>query len=191
MPESKPRRVIQVVDYDAAWPRLFEQLREHIWPHVQDVALAIEHVGSTAVPGLAAKPIIDLDVIIPARETLPAVIERLAELGYVREGNLGFADRDAFAPPPDAFAHHLYVCPRGTLALRNHLAVRDYLRAHPQDAAAYGALKKQLAERFTDDIKRYIAGKDAFVLSVLAKCSFSEQELDQFRGAGRAEADGP
>src|SRR5262245_51865013 len=101
------------------------------------VAVTIEHVGSTAVPGLAAKPIIDMDVVIRSRSDLPAVITRLATLGYQHQGDLGIPDREAFRPPPGLPPHHLYVCLAGCAALRNHITLRDHLRSHPADAATY------------------------------------------------------
>ena len=77
-----------VVDYDEEWPRRFEKLRARIWPVVPDVAIRIEHVGSTSVPGLAAKPIIDMTVVVGGRTDVPLTITRLATLGYRHRGNL-------------------------------------------------------------------------------------------------------
>jgi len=152
-------RTIVVVDYDPAWPAAFERLRAAIWPGVRDAAEAIEHVGSTAVPGLAAKPIIDLDIVVRSGAEVPAAIARLAMLGYAHRGNLGIEGREAFDGAPGPHAHHLYVCPRDSAALANHVAVRDYLRAHPDAAREYGQLKKALATRFPHDIEAYAGGK--------------------------------
>ena len=160
-------RAIVVVDYDPSWPLTFASLRAPVWEAVRDVAITVEHVGSTAVPGLAAKPIIDIDVIVPTRAEIPAVIDRLAAIGYVHQGNLGIEDREAFKSAAGLPAHHLYVCVRGSAALTNHLALRDYLRGHPDRAVAYGQLKKQLAAEFPTDIDRYVAGKTDFVLAAL------------------------
>ena len=158
-----------VVDYDPAWPQLFEQLRDRVVAALGDLVVAVEHVGSTAVPGLPAKPIIDLDVVIPAIADLPAAIERLATLGYVHRGDLGIPGREAFSRPPDTPPHHLYVCARDSAELRRHLLFRDYLRAHPEDARAYGALKRQLAARFRDDREAYTEAKTAFVADILRR----------------------
>jgi GrpB-like predicted nucleotidyltransferase (UPF0157 family) len=76
-------QTVIVEDYDPAWPRDFEMVRQRIWPDVADVALRIEHVGSTSVPGLAAKPIIDMTIVVASRNDVPKTIERLASLGYV------------------------------------------------------------------------------------------------------------
>jgi GrpB-like predicted nucleotidyltransferase (UPF0157 family) len=167
---------IVVVDPDPAWPRVFETLRETIWPAVSDVALAIEHVGSTAVPGLAAKPIVDIDVVVPAGRA-PLAIARLVDVGYVHKGDLGVPGREAFGQPPGTPRHHLYVCEVGNTALANHLAVRDRLRADPAAARAYGELKRRLATQFADDVDAYVEGKTAFILDLLRAAGFAERDL--------------
>jgi GrpB-like predicted nucleotidyltransferase (UPF0157 family) len=172
--QTKP---VYVVEYDPEWPRIFDQLTQPIWRNVRDVAIAVEHVGSTSVPGLAAKPVIDIDIVIATRSDLPLVVERLAAVGYQHRGNLGVEDRDAFRAPEHLPAHHLYVCVQNCVALRNHIAVRDYLRSHPSEAAAYSELKRRLAEEFRNDRERYMKGKTRFILSVLERCRLSAEEL--------------
>lgn len=105
-------RAIVVVDYDPDWPEVFERLRSRIRPVVSDFALSIEHVGSTSVPGLAAKPIIDIAVVVPTKVDIPISIESLATLSYTHRGDLGIEGREAFAVPGGLPAHRLYVCPR-------------------------------------------------------------------------------
>ncbi|MGH8189084.1 MAG: GrpB family protein [Steroidobacteraceae bacterium] len=178
--------IVSVVDYDVAWPAAFTQLSGRIWKAVEDVALSIEHVGSTAVPGLAAKPVIDMDIVVRSTSATPTVIERLAALGYVHRGNLGIEGREAFERPPGSPAHHLYACVSGSVALRNHLHVRDWLRAHPHMAAEYGALKKELAARFRDDIDGYAAGKTAFLLEVSRAAGFPPDELAAIAAANQS-----
>src|SRR5262245_8084049 len=104
---------VVVVDYDRAWPEMFAALRAWLWPVVGDLASSIEHIGSTSVPGLAAKPIIDFDIVVPSAERVPAVIERLAGLGYRHRGDLGVPGREAFYRPRSTLAHQLYVCVAG------------------------------------------------------------------------------
>lgn len=170
-------RHVVVVDYDPAWPAAFEELRERMWPEICDVADSIEHVGSTAVPGLAAKPIVDLTIVVPTADAMGTVITRLASLGYQHQGDLGVPGREAFANSPGGPAHHLYAAIRGNLGLRNHLAIRDHLRAHPECARAYGELKKELAARFPDDIDAYIEGKSNFLQDILVQAGLTEAEL--------------
>jgi len=168
--------MIVVVDYDPVWPRLFETLQAPIWDAVADVAIAIEHVGSTAVPGLAAKPVVDMDVVVPP-DQVAAAIARLARLGYEHKGDLGVPGREAFRYPVGMPRHHVYVCPTGTLALANHLAIRDALRADPSAARAYGALKKRLAVACADDVDAYVAAKTGFLLDLLQRAGFADRDL--------------
>lgn len=172
---------ITVVDYDPSWPESFERLRASIWPCIRDVATSIEHVGSTSVIGLAAKPVIDMTIVVPTPSAMGTVVERLATIGYRHRGNLGVPGREAFDRPQGMPDHHLYACVAGNDGLRNHLALRDYLRGNPSAARAYGTLKKQLAARFADDIDGYIDGKTEFILEILARADFSPDQLSGIR----------
>ena len=172
---------VQVVEYNPEWPEIFERIRSYVWPAVSEIALTIEHVGSTSVPGLKAKPVIDACIVVASREDLAACIERLARIGYVHRGNLGVPDREAFRRPDQLPRHHLYLSPRDSLSLRNHLGFRDFLRAHPEAAQAYGELKAALARQYPADIDRYIVGKTDFVLQVLGKIGLSDNELAEIR----------
>ena len=162
---------IQVVDYDPAWPDTFRQIRDVVAPVVAHLPASVEHVGSTAVPGLPAKPVIDVDVVVPAGGVQDA-IAGLATLGYVHRGDLGIPGREAFRAPAGMPRHHLYVCPEGSPALANHLRVRDHLRRHPAEARAYGELKRRLAARFPDDVDAYVEGKTVFLLDILRREGF-------------------
>lgn len=152
-----------ILDYDPIWPDLFQCLRKRIADALDGMAAAIEHVGSTAVPDLAAKPIIDIDVLLASETMLPASIDRLASLGYVHQGTLGVPEREAFLAPANDPPHHLYVCPPCSAEFRRHMAFRDYLRAHPKEAKIYGSLKIALAERFREDRSAYNAAKGDLV----------------------------
>ena len=160
---------VVIVGYDPAWPGRYEVLRARLAEALGELAAAIEHLGSTAVPGLAAKPVIDLDVVLRSSADLPAAIERLAGLGYVHEGDLGIPGREAFATPPGygRHDHHLYVCAPDWPGHGDQIAFRDYLRGHDEAAQAYAALKRSLAARFRDDRRAYTDGKAAFVRQVL------------------------
>jgi GrpB-like predicted nucleotidyltransferase (UPF0157 family) len=166
-----------VVDYDEGWPRQFEALAEGIWPALRDVARSIEHIGSTSVPGLAAKPVIDMSIVVRSSTDIPTVVGRLAVLGYRHRGNLGIEDREVFHQPPDLPRHHLYACPEGTIGLLNPLALRDYLRANAHAARRYAELKKRLAQDYADDVEGYTVAKTDFILSILRQAGFSEDQL--------------
>lgn len=179
MPRKHP---IQVVDYDPTWPESFGLLCAKIWPAVRDVADTIEHVGSTSVVGLAAKPIIDMTIVLGDASKMSDVITRLTDLGYEHRGDQGVPGREAFRKPDATPAHNLYACVTGNLGLRNHLAIRDHLRRHPEDVQAYGDLKKQLAERFPRDIEAYVDGKTDLLVGILEKADFTREEIDEIRG---------
>ena len=170
-------RPILVTDYDPAWPVTFEKLRKKIWPAVKGFAKSIEHVGSTAVPGLAAKPIIDMTIIVSSPAHTTRAVKGLASLKYEHLGDLGIQGREAFRHPKGQPDHNLYVCLEGSLALVNHLAVRDYLRAHPEVVQRYGALKRRLAREFPHDINRYVEGKTDLLAGVLRQVGLSRDQL--------------
>jgi GrpB-like predicted nucleotidyltransferase (UPF0157 family) len=156
-----------VADYDERWPAYFEELAQPVRAALADIGAEIEHVGSTSVPGLAAKPIVDVDVVVASTEDVPAAIERLRSLGYVYQGDKGIEGREAFMWPPGSRRHHLYVVVRGSPPHVDHVEFRDYLRDHPEAARDYGALKKELAERHGDDPLAYGEAKTEFVTGVL------------------------
>lgn len=167
---------IIVQDYQPHWAEDFQAIRAVLWPDIKHLANAMEHVGSTSVVGLAAKPIIDIDIIIEDLSTQADVIAILAQHGYKHRGDLGIEGRQAFAHQHD-IAHNLYVCLQGCAALNNHLRLRDHLRTHSTDCKAYGALKKQLAVQHAEDIDAYVEGKTDFILSILRQYEVDEQTL--------------
>lgn len=172
-----------VVDYDPEWPRAYGTLRDQVWPIVSDLALRIEHVGSTSVPGLASKPIIDMSIVVACSSQIAGAVERLSGIGYEHQGELGIEGREAFKSPSGPIRHHLYLCPEGSLGLDNQLAVRDYLRAHPDMVQAYGDLKERLAMQFPHDMDQYVAGKSDLIQGILRAQGFSDDRLSRIAGA--------
>jgi GrpB-like predicted nucleotidyltransferase (UPF0157 family) len=171
---------VVVVAYDDRWPQWFEAIRARIAPVLDGVAISIEHVGSTSVAGLAAKPIVDIDVVAERRQVSKA-IERLGSIGYRHQGDLGVPDREAFRHDCE-IAHNLYVCAAESTGLRNHLVLRGALRADSALAQEYGKLKRHLAAQYPDDIDAYVRGKTAFIVRVLAASgAFSDDELRAIR----------
>jgi GrpB-like predicted nucleotidyltransferase (UPF0157 family) len=159
-------------EYDPIWPDRFAAIAATVQRALGNVVLRIEHIGSTAVPGLAAKPVIDLDVVVSGTD-IPEAIKRLADLGYVHEGNLGVPGREAFRSSAGEDQHHLYVLVEGARELKRHLAFRDALRADPVLRAAYSTLKRALAAQHADDRVAYSRGKTDFVLATLAAGGFA------------------
>ena len=160
-----------VVPYNPSWPRSFDAIRDRLAPVLRDISARIEHIGSTAVPGLAAKPIIDVDVVVGVNAEVATVIERLERIGYIHEGDLGVPGREALAEGegPSALAyHHLYVVVNGTKAHQDHVLFRDFLRTHREAATAYGTRKLELAHLLTPDASdEYLRGKADLVERIL------------------------
>jgi GrpB-like predicted nucleotidyltransferase (UPF0157 family) len=156
-----------VTTYDPQWPVLFRELRDRVDAALADVAHVTEHVGSTAVPGLDAKPIIDLDVAVSDNAAMGAAVTALAAAGWQHQGDLGITGREAFLPPPDAVYHHLYAVVAGSQPYRDHIDLRDFLRTHPVQAARYADLKHRLAVLLETDRSAYSDGKAAMIGDLL------------------------
>jgi GrpB-like predicted nucleotidyltransferase (UPF0157 family) len=169
--------VILVVEYDPVWPVRFERLRQEYAAAMAAAGVpvvAIEHVGSTAVPGLAAKPVIDCDIVV-AGQHVAAASQVLARLGFRPLGELGIPLRWAFEEPERLAATNTYVVVQGSLSLRNHLAVRDILRGDPDLREQYAAVKRQVGARVAN-IDEYGRGKNAMVQRILAAAGLTEAE---------------
>jgi GrpB-like predicted nucleotidyltransferase (UPF0157 family)/quercetin dioxygenase-like cupin family protein len=166
-------REIVVVDYDPQWAVWFEQVRAYVWPAVEDIALRIDHVGSTSVHGLAAKPIIDMDIVVPADDAVRPGIDRVKSLGYRWLGELGVVGRQAFmpaGPPPADFPpHHLYLVVEDNRAHLDHWLLRDLLRDDADARRQYGDLKRRNAEISGGDIDLYGQNKAELVAELLAR----------------------
>jgi GrpB-like predicted nucleotidyltransferase (UPF0157 family) len=144
---------------------------------VSSDALSIEHVGSTSVPGLAAKPVLDIDIVISNIDKLPPIIEKLKTLGYIHRGNLGLEGREAFQAPENLVSHHLYVCLEDSVAYKNHMILRDFLRINSAARDQYAQLKRDLADKYADSIDSYVDGKTDFILKILQQEGMQEKEI--------------
>ena len=163
---------VQVLPYDAAWKSDFEAIKKEIEAAIGDLILGVEHVGSTSVEGLAAKPCIDIDVVIRDASLLDAVVRGLGEIGYLHEGDLGIKGREAFRyeNKPHLQAHHLYVCPQNSEELFRHITFRNFLRANPDAVERYGRVKQAAAERYPNDIDGYIRYKSSCIEELYRLC---------------------
>jgi GrpB-like predicted nucleotidyltransferase (UPF0157 family) len=181
--DSKMRGLVRCLPYDPEWKIQFGLVRDMLAGALGEIALAIEHVGSTSVEGLAAKPILDLDVVIATRADLPEVERRLATLSFFHDGDGDIPGREIFRRTfEDEFmAYHVYVCAQDSVELSQHLAFRDWLRSHPEDRDAYGRLKTELAARFPHDIDGYMAGKHDFIQERLARIADEENGKEEVR----------
>lgn len=155
---------VVVVPYDPRWAEEFLREAEKIARILGDNCAAVHHIGSTAVEGLAAKPIIDIMPVVRDLTRADACRAAFEAIGYEWMGEFGIAGRRYLRKGGDERTHQVHIFAESdTENVARHLAVRDYLRTHPRDAAEYGALKIRLAEQFPYDIDGYCDGKDAFV----------------------------
>lgn len=169
--------VIEVADYDRAWPARFEALRREYSVALERacvIVVAIEHVGSTSVPGLAGKPIIDCDIVVASDQVAPASAT-LTALGFRPLGELGIDQRWAFKEPTRLAGTNTYVTVEGCVALRNHLGVRDVLCADPELRDRYGMLKKRIGASAAN-IEEYGRGKNAMLQEILQAAGLTDSE---------------
>ena len=167
----KTKKVI-VLPYDKAWESAFEAIKAEIQTALGDLMLGIEHVGSTSVKGMSAKPCIDIDVVIRDYSVFDAVVQKLDAIGYIHEGDLGIQDREAFkyADKPHLMTHHLYVCPRDSEELQRHIVFRDFLRKNPEAVKKYSRVKETAAKLFPDSIDQYIEYKSPCIEELYREC---------------------
>jgi GrpB-like predicted nucleotidyltransferase (UPF0157 family) len=165
--------VTLVEKYNPAWPRWFEEIKTSLGEKVSKVCRRIEHVGSTAIPGMTAKPIIDIIIVIEPKRwgEMKSLLE---ERGYRYQGDQGIPEREVFrlnedrvksAPP----FHHLYVCPENSLELKKETAFRDYLKKNQIDAKRLSELKWALAKKYNNDKYPYMDGKAALCGEITRK----------------------
>jgi GrpB-like predicted nucleotidyltransferase (UPF0157 family)/quercetin dioxygenase-like cupin family protein len=165
---------IVVADYDPQWAGWFDELCAHIWPAVDGMALRIDHVGSTSVPGLAAKPIIDMDIVVAAEAQLQPVIEAVSSLGYRWIGDLGVVGRQVLEATAGTGAtglppHHLYLVVENNKAHLDHVLLRDLLREDPEARRRYGDLKRANVDLAQGDMDVYVAAKARLVAELLTR----------------------
>jgi GrpB-like predicted nucleotidyltransferase (UPF0157 family) len=155
---------VRIVDHDPAWAERAAAEIGRIEAALGPLATRVDHVGSTAVPGLAAKPIVDLQASLTALEPRSSYVVPLERLGYLFAPDPASPDFHFFGKPPERpRAFHLHVCAAGSEHERRHLALRDFLRAHPDEAARYGDLKREIAARHPGDRLAYLDGKGPYL----------------------------
>ncbi len=158
--------------YDAAWKSAFEEIKQEIESVIGDLIIGIEHVGSTSVEGMSAKPCIDIDVIIKDYSIFDTVVSKLEAIGYTHEGILGIKDREAFkyTNKPHLQKHHLYVCPQYSEELHRHITFRNFLRNNAEAIKKYSLIKETAAQLFPNDIDKYIEYKSPYIEELYALC---------------------
>lgn len=161
----RPGAAIVLAPHSAAWAAAFEREALAVSDALSDLPIALHHIGSTAVPGIVAKPVIDMLGVVAAVEVLDARADPLIALGYEALGEFGIPGRRYFRKnaPGGVRTHQLHVFAAGSPEIGRHVDFRDYLRAFPEEAAAYAALKQDVAARCGDDVHAYTDGKTAFI----------------------------
>lgn len=163
---------IVIVPYEAGWPALFREFAEPLRAALADVAVRIDHIGSTAVPGLAAKPVIDIQISVRGFEPLAAFRDPIVALGYVFHADNPERTKRYFREAPGSQRTHIHVRRAGSWNEQFALLFRDYLRAHPAVAADYAALKSRLALEHTlggSDRHAYVEAKQPFIWAAMAR----------------------
>ena len=161
-------RGIVIVDHTPNWSVDFADEAERIRDALVPYSLEIHHIGSTAVPGLAAKPVIDMLLVVSDLRQLDSRKSVWIELGYQAKGELGIAGRRFYCKGPDhARTHHVHAFPGGHVEIKRHLQFRDFLREHSERAQEYAALKRKLARSFPDDVEAYNHGKASLIQEML------------------------
>lgn len=159
---------VVVEKYDENWKNDFIEIRDELQAALEDSVLNIEHVGSTSVEGLSAKPIIDIDIVISDLSVFDEVKRRLGTIGYQHEGDLGIPGREAFKydGKDHLRKHHLYVCTQDCSELKRHITFRDYLRSNPDAVREYSRVKEEGAKLYPHDIDSYINHKSPFIEAI-------------------------
>ncbi|MEJ2646192.1 MAG: GrpB family protein [Gammaproteobacteria bacterium] len=159
-------RTVEIVDYDPAWPELYERGAVAIRGALAGLRLQCVHIGSTAIPGLSAKAVIDILLAVESLNELSARESGLQGLGYSAHGEFGIPGRRYYTKVGEQRTHHLHAFEFGAPEVARHIGFRDFLRESGRDAEAYAALKIRLAQQFRDDPHGYSDAKSAFIQSI-------------------------
>jgi GrpB-like predicted nucleotidyltransferase (UPF0157 family) len=167
---DKPMRVV-VLPHDPAWALAFTQASAEVAGALADNLLEIQHIGSTAIPGIYAKPVIDMLAVVVDIAAVDGRNAQMRSLGYEPKGEFGIPGRRYFYRnnPAGIRTHQIHAFAKGSPHIARHLAFRDFLRAHPNIALEYSELKRRLADAHSNDIEAYMDGKDAFIKETEAK----------------------
>ena len=168
---------VVVLPYNVQWKDDFEKIKSEIINAIGDLIIGVEHVGSTSVEGMSAKPCIDIDVIIKDYSAFDIIVSRLEMVGYIYEGNLGIEDREAFKyfNKPHLRTHHLYVCPQKSEELYRHITFRDFLRNNVDAVKKYSSVKETAARLFPHDIEKYMEYKSPCIEELYTLCGLDKK----------------
>ncbi|KOA19416.1 dephospho-CoA kinase/protein folding accessory domain-containing protein [Clostridium homopropionicum DSM 5847] len=159
-------RTIEVVPYNLNWVKKYLDEAEKVKKIMADELVKIHHIGSTAIPGISAKPVIDILVEVKNIRDVDNYNEEMKEIGYIPKGEYGIEGRKFFLKGEINRTHHVHVFEMGNSEIKRHLNFRDYMISHPEEAKSYSELKKELAIKFIHDIDGYCNGKDGFIKEI-------------------------
>jgi len=163
-------RKIEVVPYNSDWPTMFKQEAEQITAIFGNEVISVQHIGSTSIPGIAAKPIIDILVEVQDIQRIDLFDAVMIKQGYLPKGDFGLAGRRFIIKGDELYrTHHIHMFATGHYRLEEHVIFRDYMIAHPKIAQKYGQLKLQLAKRYPYDSDGYMAGKEGLIQQINRK----------------------
>ena len=165
------KRKVEIKEYDPQWKQEYEKEKEKLVEIFSDIVVDIHHIGSTAIPKIKAKPIIDIMVVVEDINKVDEYNEEMIELGYTPKGEFGIENRRFFPKGGNERSHHVHVFPKGDPEVKKHLNFRDYLRAHPKEARQYSQLKEVLAAKYYYNIDKYIEGKNDFIQEIDRKAA--------------------
>lgn len=163
--------------HNPAWIEQYKAEAAQLTAVFQPILIAMHHIGSTAVPGIKAKPIIDIMIVVTEITAVDALVQSMAVLGYISKGENGIPGRHYFRKGSDEHhTHHIHVYGENHPEIARHLDFRDYLRHHPDAAAAYSQLKETLAQQYVADVSQYTNSKTAFIREIESKARLWRQE---------------
>lgn len=166
-----------IAAYDPRWPELFSELGTALREALGETAMRIDHIGSTAVPGLDAKPVIDIQISVASFEPLDAYRVPIESLGFVHRADNPDLTKRYFREVPGKRRTHIHVRRAGSWAEQSVLLFRDYMRTHEEDARRYAEMKRRLADQYGDDRYGYTDAKAPFIWETMARANTWSQQI--------------
>ncbi len=166
MSEKENVRKIEVVEHNENWSKKYQEEAKKITAILGGNIINIHHIGSTAIPSIKAKPVIDILVEVKNIEKIDEYNDQMASLGYEAMGESGIEGRRFFRKGGNNRTHHVHVFQAGSEEIERHINFRDYMTAHPDEAMQYSQLKDRVAKEYTYDIQGYMAGKNSFIKEI-------------------------
>ncbi len=163
------KREINVEPYNKKWKVKFKNEKSKLEKIFNDILVKIYHIGSTAIPNIKAKPVIDIMVVVEDIDKVDNYNDRIKSLGYEPKGEFGIKNRRFFQKGGNNRTHHIHIFQQGDKEIKRHINFRDYIKSHPKEAQKYSQLKEILADKYSQDINKYNKGKNDFIAEIDSK----------------------